>query len=88
MSRKLPRQSRQPTWVTYSGMGIELAAAVVGFTLVGWWLDRHFGWSPWGVLAGVLLGLTGGTYNLVRSALAAVRGEPDPEAGEDETNGV
>jgi len=87
VSQKLPRQEQQPTWVTYSGMGIELAASVVGFTLLGWWLDRHFGWSPWGVLAGVFLGLAGGTYNLVRGALAAVRSANLPQKRTDDSEG-
>jgi len=55
------------------GMGFELAAAVAGFTLVGYWVDRHYRTYPWGVLIGLALGLIGGMYNLIRESLAASR---------------
>ena len=76
------------TWIRYSGLGVEFAGAVAGFTLVGYWVDRHFQCSPWGVLAGVLLGLVGGFYNLIRQSLAAVR-EADRQSrgGDDREDG-
>lgn len=55
------------------GMGFELAAAVAGFTLVGYWVDRHYQTYPWGILIGLALGLIGGMYNLIRDSLAASR---------------
>jgi F0F1-type ATP synthase assembly protein I len=64
-------------WQGLSGIGFELVAAVVGFTLIGYWWDRHFGSSPWGVLTGVALGLIGGTYNLIRQSLSAFKKEGD-----------
>lgn len=75
---------RYPSWVRLSGIGIELVGAVVGFTLAGYWIDRHFGFGPWGVLTGVVLGLVGGMYNLIRQSLlaskeAAAREETDGE---------
>ena len=57
-----------------SGIGFELVAAVAGFTLMGYFWDRHFGSSPWGVLTGAVLGLVGGTYNLIRQSLSITRG--------------
>jgi ATP synthase protein I len=54
-----------------SGVGIEFAAAVAGFSLVGIWVDHHYGSGPWGLLVGLALGLIGGTYNLVRDSLLA-----------------
>jgi F0F1-type ATP synthase assembly protein I len=57
-----------------SGLGFDLIAAVLGFTLAGYWLDGHFGTGPWGTLAGVFLGLIGGTYNMIRRSLLATRG--------------
>jgi len=56
-----------------SGIGFEMAAAVAGFTLIGYWWDRHFGSSPWGLLTGAALGLIGGTYNLIRQSLSAFK---------------
>jgi len=52
------------------GLGFELVASVAGFTLVGYWVDRHFATSPWGVLSGLALGLVGGMYNMIRQSLA------------------
>jgi F0F1-type ATP synthase assembly protein I len=56
-----------------AGAGFEIAAAVGGFAALGWWYDRERGTAPKGLLVGALLGLVGGLYNLVRSALAAGR---------------
>lgn len=41
-------------------MGIQLAAAVVLFFLLGAWLDTQWETSPWLKLAGLLLGSIGG----------------------------
>ena len=60
-------------WMKLSGLGIELAAAVGGLTLAGWWWDRHFGTEPWGFWIGLTIGMVGGMYNLIRRAMAAGR---------------
>jgi ATP synthase protein I len=66
-------EKRSASWLRFSGIGFEFAAAVAGLTLVGYWIDRHFGSQPWGLLVGLALGLVGGTYNLIRDSLAATR---------------
>ncbi|HXO20720.1 MAG TPA: AtpZ/AtpI family protein [Thermoanaerobaculia bacterium] len=53
------------------GIGFEFAAAVAVFTLVGYWVDRHFKTAHWGLVIGMVLGLIGGMYNLIRESLAA-----------------
>ena len=63
----------RPSWIRHSSIGIEFAAAVGGFALVGYWIDEKFDSRPWGLLIGVALGLIGGTYNLIRASLAAFR---------------
>lgn len=63
----------RPSWVRFSGIGIEFAGAVAGFTLVGLWIDRHYDCGPWGVVIGAALGLIGGMYNMIRESLAASR---------------
>jgi ATP synthase protein I len=66
-------EKRPASWLRFSGIGFEFAAAVAGLTLVGYWIDRHFGSEPWGLLVGLALGLVGGTYNLIRDSQAATR---------------
>lgn len=56
-----------------AGLGMELAAAVVGLALLGYWIDRRFGSEPWGVLIGALVGIVGGLLNFVRQAESAAR---------------
>jgi F0F1-type ATP synthase assembly protein I len=66
-------ERRFPGWVRYSGVGLELAGAIGGFFLVGYWIDGHYGTRPWGMLGGVVIGMVGGLYNLIRESLEAVR---------------
>ena len=73
---------RFPDWVRHSGVGLELAGAVAGFALVGYWIDLHYGTNPWGVVVGVVLGIVGGLYNFVKEALQATR-----EAQREDRNG-
>lgn len=58
-----------------------MAGATAGLALVGYWIDGRFGTSPWGVLGGVVIGIVGGLYNLVRESLAAIR---EAKADDDE----
>jgi ATP synthase protein I len=44
-----------------------LIGAVVVLGAAGYALDRWLGTSPWGVLAGLLLGIAVGFYELVKS---------------------
>jgi F0F1-type ATP synthase assembly protein I len=69
-------------WMRLSGLGIELVAAIGGFTLAGYFWDRYFGTGPWGLLTGAILGLVGGMYNLIRQSLSATR-----QSGRGTTNG-
>lgn len=47
-------------YAPYLSMGFQLAAAVVLFFLLGVWADSELGTAPWLMLAGLLLGATGG----------------------------
>ena len=60
-------------WARFYSLGIELAAAVAGFSILGYWIDRHYGTGRWGLLICFFLGLTGGMYNLVRSSIREVK---------------
>lgn len=79
---------RFPGWVRYSGVGLQLAGAIGGLALVGSWIDRRFGTAPWGILGGVVIGLVGGLYNLVRESLEAVReAKAEDQLASDEGSG-
>ena len=73
---------RSASWIRYSGIGLELAGATAGLALVGYWIDRRFGTGPWGLLGGVVIGIVGGLYNLVKESLEAIR---EAKAEDDET---
>lgn len=44
------------TVIRFSGLGLEMGAAVAIGAWVGWWLDGRYDTGPWGILGGVLLG--------------------------------
>lgn len=66
----------------YASLGIELAAAIIGLTLAGVWLDARFGTQPAWTIVGAFVGIVGGMYNLIRQALAAFRAEERRAKGE------
>lgn len=45
--------------------GSELAITVVVFTWAGHWLDKHFHWEPWGLVAGAIVGIALGLYSFI-----------------------
>jgi hypothetical protein len=49
--------------------GVELAGAVAGGCLLGYWVDWHFGTGRWGLIIGASLGIIGGLYNMIRKAV-------------------
>ena len=54
----------------YLTMGIQLALAVVVFFFIGRWLDGKLGTAPWLMLAGLLVGITGGLIKFLHAAVA------------------
>jgi F0F1-type ATP synthase assembly protein I len=71
-----------------TGIGVEFAAAVGAFCLLGWWIDHHWKIEKhWGLLICAMLGLIGGMYNLIRQALAAVKpNDQDSKRGPEARN--
>jgi F0F1-type ATP synthase assembly protein I len=59
----------QQNWGKYLGIGLEIAVGVALGYLIGAWVDRRWNSSPWGVLAGTMIGLAGGLYLLIRDAI-------------------
>lgn len=62
-------EDRNSNWGTWLGLGLEMAVGVGLGYFVGNWLDKKYGWAPWGVLVGSLLGMAAGMYLLIKQAL-------------------
>ena len=74
----------RPPWVRFYGVGFELVFVFGAFAAVGYWIDRHYDSGPWGLVIGAVLGLIGGTYNLIRESLAAFKPPAPPDRERDE----
>jgi len=70
-------------WMRLAGLGFELAASIAGGALLGWWIDRTLGTAPKALIVCTTIGVVGGFYNLIRTALAAGReaARPPSERG-------
>lgn len=62
-----------PSASEFAGIGLQFAAAVVLFLLVGQWLDRKLGTSPVFVIVGVFVGASAAFYSMYRKISAAQR---------------
>lgn len=56
-----------------SGMGMEFVSAIAAGGVIGWLIDRWLGTQPRGVLIGLVVGILGGGFNLIKQAMAANR---------------
>jgi F0F1-type ATP synthase assembly protein I len=69
----MPGRQQGPSLWRYSGIGFELIGAVGALSLFGYWIDRHYGTTPWGLIIGAVTGIIGGLWNLIREALMMSR---------------
>lgn len=53
----------------FLSMGFQLAAGVIVFFFIGYWLDGLFGTAPWCALGGAALGAAGGLIKFIREAI-------------------
>lgn len=58
-------------WAAWGSLGMEFAAGIVVFFLLGSWADANWGTDPWLRVAGAFVGIVLGTYLLIKKALAA-----------------
>lgn len=82
--RPEPRQKgTTPSGAEFAGAGLQLALTLVVFMLLGLWLDKRLGTSPWFVVTGVFVGAAGGFYSLYRKLMSATNrtGKPGNERG-------
>ncbi len=77
-----PSQSNPRLLVRYGGLGVELAGAIIGLTLLGLWIDHHFGTGRTATLVGAAIGIVGGLYNFLRQALELSKTQLPPSGGE------
>lgn len=56
------------------GLGMQIAASMAFFVGMGYLADRALGTTPWGVIAGAVLGMVGILALVVRVANEATRG--------------
>ncbi len=56
----------EPGVMSIAGAGFEFAAALAVFMFLGWLGDQAWGTEPWLMLAGLGVGMVGGTYKLWR----------------------
>ena len=59
--------SRSP--MQFVGLGFELVVPILAGVFLGMWLDGRFGWTPWGVVTGAVLGIAAGFLNFFRAVL-------------------
>ena len=64
----MPNDPEQ-NWGRYVGIGLEMAVGVALGAGAGWWLDKRYGWAPWGTLVGTMLGVAAGMYLLIKDAI-------------------
>ena len=53
----------------FAGMGLQLGLTFALFALLGQWLDRRFGTSPWLLLLLVFIGAAAGLYSVYRRVI-------------------
>src|SRR5436190_21751683 len=62
-------QDQDANWGSLAGVGLQIGVGVGLGCVVGWWLDKKFGWSPWGIVVGAMLGLASGMYLMIKETL-------------------
>jgi len=69
-----PAPEQRKSWGAVYGpfltLGLQLAITVVAFFFIGRWLDDALGTTPWLMLAGLALGVTGGMISFFRTVIA------------------
>ncbi len=68
-NQKEQNDSRQAaSWLRGYAQVFEFLAALALLGYVGYRLDQHYGWQPWGLLTGLLVGMVIGLYRMTRES--------------------
>lgn len=52
------------SYMDVASVGLSFALAIMIGVGAGWWLDRQFGLTPWGVRVGLVFGMVAGVRNV------------------------
>jgi F0F1-type ATP synthase assembly protein I len=63
------RKNDNANWGHFVGIGLQMLVGVGLGLLIGQWVDRRYGWSPWGMIVCAMLGLAAGMYLLIKDAM-------------------
>ena len=58
---------KTPSPMRYAGLGIQLAASIIIFVVIGQWVDRKLGTGGIATIVAAFLGFGGTMYSLIRS---------------------
>ena len=68
----------------FIGLGLQVAGGLLFFVGLGYLADGYFGTTPWGMVVGAVLGMTGVLALLIRIANEATAQSKARKAKEDE----
>ena len=60
-------------WAAYLGLGTQLAVTVTAMVLLGVWLDGKFNTEPVLTIVFSFIGVAGGMYNFIKTAIKSDR---------------
>lgn len=63
------QQAARRVQLRFASLGLEFGAGIVGFVLVGYWIDSGLQSAPVGLITGAVLGCIGGLYVLIRRSI-------------------
>lgn len=67
------------SYVKSSAVGLEVGLSIIAGLLIGYFLDKEFGWEPWGMLSGLLAGSVAAGRALYSFSKKFLRENPDDD---------
>lgn len=78
---------RSTELLRYSSLGLEMGVAIAIGLVIGIYLDRRFGSSPWLTIIFFLLGVAAGFKNIIRLIIEEADKKENEERNSDRDNG-